>query len=404
MYGNWAFSWVQVMAHNKVLLSVLWSGISLLLISGIALLDQQVSNQAWGWLLLSVVLMSVALARWMDSIKSAFLQLLMSLYVGAMTLGALGWAGVALNESSLLGWVILMTLVTSNLIHILSSLLREMARGLFQFDALAEALKLNNTPVFLSNFTTLLGFMLAAWYEPELVPMSWVVVIGAIVSYLVALTVLPMILLSWLLEFRVGHSSDRMGYAFVVKWMQSAPHKVKMLMFVLTLLLMGLCWLQRDLLPWFSQIVWMVAGMWLLFAVFWQSLSLALLNTLANFLALTVAVLVFVLFVPAHPLSVLLIMMPLGLIVDDGIHFFSRYLRAKRGVFSDSESAVRYAMASVGRPIWMTSWTVMLGLFVLLLAGQGLIQQASLMTMLALVVATLMILFVVPAFLIMRKL
>ncbi|MDX1348135.1 MAG: MMPL family transporter [Thiomicrorhabdus chilensis] len=404
MYGNWAFSWVQVMAHNKVLLSVLWSGISLLLISGIALLDQQVSNQAWGWLLLSVVLMSVALARWMDSIKSAFLQLLMSLYVGAMTLGALGWAGVALNESSLLGWVILMTLVTSNLIHILSSLLREMARGLFQFDALAEALKLNNTPVFLSNFTTLVGFMLAAWYEPELVPMSWVVVIGAIVSYLVVLTVLPMILLSWLLEFRVGHSADRMGYAFVVKWMQSAPHKVKMLMFVLTLLLMGLCWLQRDLLPWFSQIVWMVAGMWLLFAVFWQSLSLALLNTLANFLALTAAVLMFVLFVPAHPLSVLLIMMPLGLIVDDGIHFFSRYLRAKRGVFSDSESAVRYAMASVGRPIWMTSWTVMLGLFVLLLAGQGLIQQASLMTMLALVVATLMILFVVPAFLIMRKL
>lgn len=404
MYGNWAFSWVQVMAHNKVLLSVLWGGISLLLISGIALLDQQVSNQAWGWLLLSVVLMSVALARWMDSIKSAFLQLLMSLYVGAMTLGALGWAGVALNESSLLGWVILMTLVTSNLIHVLSSLLREMARGLFQFDALAEALKLNNTPVFLSNLTTLLGFMLAAWYEPELVSMGWVVVIGAIVSYLVVLTVLPMILLSWLLEFRVGHSADRMGYAFVVKWMQSAPRKVKMLLFVLTLLLAGLCWLQRDLLPWFSQIVWMVAGMWLLFAVFWQSLSLALLNTLANFLALTVAVLLFVLFVPAHPLSVLLVMMPLGLIADDGIHFFSRYLRAKRGVFSDSESAVRYAMASVGRPIWMTSWTVMLGLFVLLLAGQGLIQQASLMTMLALVVATLMILFVVPAFLIIRKL
>jgi len=404
MYGNWAFSWVQVMAHNKVLLSVLWGGISLLLISGIALLDQQVSNQAWGWLLLSVVLMSVALARWMDSIKSAFLQLLMSLYVGAMTLGALGWAGVALNESSLLGWVILMTLVTSNLIHVLSSLLREMARGLFQFDALAEALKLNNTPVFLSNLTTLLGFMLAAWYEPELVSMGWVVVIGALVSYLVVLTVLPMILLSWLLEFRVGHSADRMGYAFVVKWMQSAPRKVKMLLFVLTLLLAGLCWLQRDLLPWFSQIVWMVAGMWLLFAVFWQSLSLALLNTLANFLALTVAVLLFVLFVPAHPLSVLLVMMPLGLIADDGIHFFSRYLRAKRGVFSDSESAVRYAMASVGRPIWMTSWTVMLGLFVLLLAGQGLIQQASLMTMLALVVATLMILFVVPAFLIIRKL
>lgn len=404
MYGNWAFSWVQIMAHNKLFLSVLWSGFSLLLIAGIIRLEQPISYQAWGLLLLSVVLMSVALARWMDSIKSAVLQLLMSLYIGGMTLGVLSWIGVELDESSLLGWVILMTLVTSNLIHILSSLLREMARGLFQFDAVAEALKLNNTPIFLSNLTTLLGFIAAAWYEPELASMAWVVAIGAVVSYLAVLSVLPMILLNWLLEFRVGHSADRMGYAFVVKWMQAAPDKVKVLMVVLSLLLIGLGWLQRELLPWFSETVWMLAGMGLLFVVFWQSLSLALLNTLANFLALTVAVLLFVLFVPAQPLSVLLIMMPLGLIVDDGIHFFSRYLRAKQGVFSDPESAVRYAMASVGRPIWMTSWTVMLGLFVLLLSGQGLIQQASLMTMLALVMATLMILFVVPAVLIMRKL
>ncbi|MEA3404555.1 MAG: MMPL family transporter, partial [Pseudomonadota bacterium] len=98
-----------------------------------------------------------------------------------------------------------------------------------------------------------------------------------------------------------------------------------------------------------------------------------------------------------------LIMVPMGLIVDDGIHFFSRYVRAKQGVFSDSESAVRYAMASVGRPIWMTSWIVMIGLLMLLLSPQTQIQQASLITMVSLVFATLIILFIVPAFLVKKQ-
>ncbi|MDG6772879.1 MMPL family transporter [Thiomicrorhabdus sp. ZW0627] len=402
MYGNWAFSWVQIIAHNKVVFGVVWGGLSLLIAAGAMNLQQQVSAESWGLLLLAIVLMGAAVAKFLDSMKTALLQVGLSLYILAISLGALGWLGKSLDANSLLGLVVLVTIMTSNLIHILSTLLREMARGLFQFDAVAEALKLNNSPIFLSNFTSMLGFAFAAWYEPELAGMAWIVGIGALMSYLATLTLLPMILLSWLLEFRVGNSDDRYGYVSVVKWMKASPNKVKAITGLFAVLFAVLLWLQNEALPSFNGLWGVVSLLLVLFTLFWKDVKLSLLNTLSNLLALVCSILVFVLLTPESSLSLLLVMMPMGLIVDDGIHFFSRYVRAKQGLFSDPESAVRYSMASVGRPIWMTSWIMMLGMAVLLFSGQTLVQQASLMTMAALVIATFITLFLVPAYLLFR--
>lgn len=396
---NWAFSWVQIVAHNKKQLGGLLALLSVACLSGLFFFESQLSWQAWGVLALSLVVMSAALAWLLESVKTALVQLGLSLYILLMTLGGLGWSGVVLDESSVLGLVVLMTLMSSNLIHVLSSLLREMARGLFQFDAVAEALKLNNRPILLSNLTTVLGFMFAAWYEPQLQSMAVVVTLGAILSYAVTLSWLPLILLSWLLEFRVGNPSDRHGYLFVLEWMKAYPRlSLAMTLGMLTALL-GLVLSQ--------SIIWRaIANMWgmllvlaLLFVIFWQSVHLALLNTLANFAALLLALSLFVWLVEPSTLLLLWLMVPMGLIVDDGIHFFSRFVRAKQGVFRDNESAVRYAMASVARPIWLSSWTLFLGIGVLLLSNSVDIQQASLVTLFSLAAATAVILWLVPAYL-----
>ncbi|WP_373020057.1 hypothetical protein [Thiomicrorhabdus sp.] len=402
MYGNWAFNWVQIIAHNKMVFAVLWGLFSLAVVGGIFRLEQQVSMQSWGLLVFSVVLMGAAVAKFMDSLKTALLQVGLSLYILAMSLGALGWLHQSLDGSSVLGLVVLVTIMTSNLIHILSTLLREMARGLFQFDAVAEALKLNNSPIFLSNFTSMLGFAFAAWYEPQLSAMAWIVGVGALMSYVATLTLLPVILLTWLLEFRVGNSNDRYGYVFVAQWIQDSPKLAKGISIVFAILFVGLLWWQQDALSLLNSLLGMVVFLLVLFTLFWGSIKLALLNTLANLLALTCSILAFVLLVPYSSLSLLLIMMPMGLIVDDGIHFFSRYVRAQQGVFSDPASAVRYSMASVGRPIWMTSWIMMLGLLVLSFSDQTLIQQASLMTMSSLIIATFVTLFLLPSYLLAR--
>ena len=55
----------------------------------------------------------------------------------------------------------------------------------------------------------------------------------------------------------------------------------------------------------------------------------------------------------------------MGIVVDDTIHFLSKYLRARREKGLNSEDAVRYAFSSVGTALWFTTVTLVAGFAVL---------------------------------------
>ncbi len=57
--------------------------------------------------------------------------------------------------------------------------------------------------------------------------------------------------------------------------------------------------------------------------------------------------------------------MSLGIIVDDTIHFLSKYLHARREKFMSPEEAIRYAFLTVGRALWTTSFVLIAGFLVL---------------------------------------
>jgi predicted RND superfamily exporter protein len=59
-----------------------------------------------------------------------------------------------------------------------------------------------------------------------------------------------------------------------------------------------------------------------------------------------------------------IIAMGLGIVVDDTVHFMSKYLRARRQQGLGPEDAVRYAFGSVGRAMWVTSFVLMSGFLV----------------------------------------
>ncbi|WP_460187584.1 MMPL family transporter [Thiomicrorhabdus hydrogeniphila] len=391
------------MAHNKIKLLLSWVLFTVFILFGMFFIDFTQLKSDLFLLLISLFVMSFVVGYLLESIKVGFLQLGLSLYIVLMTFGALGWVGYQLTADSILGLVVLMTLLSSNLVHILSTLLREMARGLFQYDAVAETLKLNSTPIFLSNLTTALGFVFAAWFDPSYIALAWLVVIGVTLSYLMTLSWLPMILLNWLLEFRVGNTADRHGLTFLASWLQK-NHLMRKLVIVLGvvlgIVLIGINW---QVLIQIEQIFWLVATFVVLFWLFWKSLSLAILNVIVNFFALLAAVSLFMLVTGESTWAVLLWMVPLGLIVDDGIHFFSRYVRAKQYMFSDANSSVIFALASVGRPIWVTSWVLFSGLIVLLFSQNSIVFQSSLLTLISLILATFLILTVLPAILMSRE-
>ena len=71
--------------------------------------------------------------------------------------------------------------------------------------------------------------------------------------------------------------------------------------------------------------------------------------------------------------------MTLGIVVDDTVHFLSKYLRARREKNMSSEDAVRYAFKTVGRALLTTTIVLVVGFLVLAMssfqlnAGMGLL-------------------------------
>ena len=75
--------------------------------------------------------------------------------------------------------------------------------------------------------------------------------------------------------------------------------------------------------------------------------------------------------------------MTLGIVVDDTVHFLSKYLRARREKGMDAANAVRFAFHSVGTALWTTSIVLIAGFMVLsqspfeLNAGMGLLTAIT---------------------------
>lgn len=88
--------------------------------------------------------------------------------------------------------------------------------------------------------------------------------------------------------------------------------------------------------------------------------------------------------------------MALGIIVDDSVHFLSKYLRARRENGMDAEGAVRYAFSTVGSALIVTSFVLVSGFAVLSLSPFGLNAGMGLMTAIVLLVALLADLLFLP--------
>jgi len=79
--------------------------------------------------------------------------------------------------------------------------------------------------------------------------------------------------------------------------------------------------------------------------------------------------------------------MTLGIVVDDTVHFLSKYVYARRNKNKDSIEAVRYAFNSVGRALWITTIVLVAGFLVLAQSTFKLNADMGLLTGLTIVIA-----------------
>ncbi len=91
--------------------------------------------------------------------------------------------------------------------------------------------------------------------------------------------------------------------------------------------------------------------------------------------------------------------MTLGIVVDDTVHFLSKYLRARREKGLNAEDAVRYAFNSVGLALLVTSLVLVTGFMILAQSHFYLNSSMGLLTSVVIMLALIIDLTLLPALL-----
>ncbi|MDZ7784785.1 MAG: MMPL family transporter [Halioglobus sp.] len=113
-----------------------------------------------------------------------------------LTVGTMGWAGIAFNQISNMGPLVVLTIAMADGIHIVSIYLQGLARSLSREEALRQSLAVNIQPVTLATLTTAMGFLsLNYCSSPGIYGFGNVVALGVCWAFLVTLTLLPALLL-----------------------------------------------------------------------------------------------------------------------------------------------------------------------------------------------------------------
>lgn len=92
--------------------------------------------------------------------------------------------------------------------------------------------------------------------------------------------------------------------------------------------------------------------------------------------------------------------MTLGIVVDDTVHYLSKYLRARREHGLDAQEAVRYAFKTVGMALVTTSIVLVAGFLILSTSAFELNSGAGLLTSIVISLALLADFFLLPPLLI----
>ena len=91
--------------------------------------------------------------------------------------------------------------------------------------------------------------------------------------------------------------------------------------------------------------------------------------------------------------------MTLGIVVDDTVHFLSKYLRARREKGYTPEQAVRYAFHTVGVALWVTTVVLVLGFGVLTFSTFKMNMDMGIMTAMTIAIALIVDFVFLPALL-----
>lgn len=151
-----------------------------------------------------------------------------------------------------------------------------------------------------------------------------------------------------------------------------------------------------------STIVFVILATLLMFALLLRSVSMAVIGMIPNLLAaLTILGVMGIFGIPLDMMTITIAAIVIGIGVDDAIHYLHRF-KAEYAAGGDAVSAVRTCHSSIGHALYYTSITVMIGFSVLAFSNFIPTVHFGLLAALAMVLALLANLTLLPALLLKR--
>ena len=142
--------------------------------------------------LVLIVVLTVAL---LGSIAGTLAVVAVIVFAVNTTMGLAGWSGVVFSPTNAGVPIIVMVVAVADTIHVVTTVLAGLRRGLDKHRAIVEAYRVNSYPIFLTSLTTAVGFLsLNAAESPPFHDLGNYVALGVLIAFGYTLTLLPAVL------------------------------------------------------------------------------------------------------------------------------------------------------------------------------------------------------------------
>ena len=141
------------------------------------------------------LIIAITTAVLLRSVFGTLAILFVLVFVISTTMGFAGWVDTVFNPANSGVPIIVMTIAVAHSVHIATATLLGMSHGLDKNAAVAESLRINAWPVFLTTVTTMIGFLsLNASDSPPFHVLGNLVAFGVLCAFVYSMTLLPALL------------------------------------------------------------------------------------------------------------------------------------------------------------------------------------------------------------------
>ena len=145
-------------------------------------------------LMLLVIIVLVGLL--LRSVSGTIITVLVIVFSVVIAVSSMGWLNIPINNINFASPIIILTLAVADCIHLLSTYLKGLRRGLPRETALLTSLDVNVKPIFLTSLTTAIGFLsMQSSESPPFRELGVVSAIGVFFAFVFTLTVMPQLIL-----------------------------------------------------------------------------------------------------------------------------------------------------------------------------------------------------------------